>query len=285
MGHYAAAIDAFDRGLEFPGDHRDLIFQRALAKRAAGDLAGALADLDVVLNPPHVNVQAILLRGECHRQAGDLVEAERDRALGLSLAPRTVSDWLARGLALCPGQPTEALAAFREAERLQPHSLEALQNRAYVEAELLHQADAAIRTLDRALELRPDYVPSLMGRAVLLARSGVADIARRDADRALRLQPDGATTYQAGCVYALTSPDEPSGQSEAIRLVLKGLALGFGRDLIDTDPDLDNLRKHPQFELVRAYQHVIAPRAMQPTARSGDSSHDVPLVNHETLNN
>jgi eukaryotic-like serine/threonine-protein kinase len=274
LGRYQAAVDAFDRAMRWPGDHQELLFQRALAKRAAGDVAGAVLDSNEVLAKSPENVRVLLFRSECQRLLGEVDAAERDRELALKVPPTNVFDWLARGLALCPHLPHEALEAFRMAEQIQPDSIEALQNRAYVESELLKRPEAAIQTLDRALELREDYVPSLIGRAVLLARSGQHEQARRDADRGLQMQPDGATHFQAGCVYALTSRDDPAGQADAIRLVLKGLALGFGTDLINSDPDLDNIRNHTSFELIRAYQRVVAPMATQASSGRGDISHD-----------
>ena len=55
------------------------------------------------------------------------------------------------------------------------------------------------------------------------------------------------------CIYALTSATgkgHPEDKTEAFRLLWLSLKTGFGLDIVDTDTDLDPLRKDPEFKRV-----------------------------------
>ena len=95
--------------------------------------------------------------------------------------------------------------------------------------------------------------------AVLLARKGERTAALRDAEHCLGQNPGADIVYQLAGVYALTSKDHPDDQREAFRLLWLALKTGFGLDLVDADPDLDPVRKHPEFQRL-----VKSARALQP---------------------
>ncbi|MFW1373521.1 hypothetical protein ACEV99_22765, partial [Vibrio parahaemolyticus] len=79
---------------------------------------------------------------------------------------------VARGNEKAATDPRGALRDYDEALHLNPRSLPALQNKAYVLDEKLGRTRESLAVLDRLLGFRPDSVPSLAGRAVLLARLG-----------------------------------------------------------------------------------------------------------------
>ena len=118
-------------------------------------------------------------------------------------------------------------------------------------AERLGQQQEAKKALDRAVELNPDYVPARAGRGVVLARRGKRDEALRDARESLIRDTLPPNLYQVACIYALTSAMDkghPEDKREAFRLLFAAVRTGFGLDIVDTDPDLDPLRKDEEFK-------------------------------------
>ena len=53
--------------------------------------------------------------------------------------------------------------------------------------------------------------------------------------------------YQAACIYALTSKQDPEDRPQVYRLLWPALRQGFGLDIIDSDSDLDPVRNLPEF--------------------------------------
>jgi hypothetical protein len=112
--------------------------------------------------------------------------------------------------------------------------------------------------LDRAVELYPEYAPAVAGRGVLLARAGRRVEAVRDAEVALVRDARAPNLYQVGCIYALAAEAGPAYKAKAFELLWAALRTGFGLDIVDTDADLDPIRKEPEFGRL-----VAAARARQ----------------------
>ena len=82
-------------------------------------------------------------------------------------------------------------------------------------------------------------------RAILLARNGQLPDALKACQEAARLAPfSSVAQYNLGCIYATSGDPE-----EALKKIRLAIELGF-RDakLIVNDPDLESLRKRPEFE-------------------------------------
>ena len=59
--------------------------------------------------------------------------------------------------------------------------------------------------------------------------------------------------YQVAGIYALTARSHPEDRREAFALLWSALKTGFGLDLVESDRDLDPVRKDPEFQrLVRS---------------------------------
>jgi hypothetical protein len=56
-----------------------------------------------------------------------------------------------------------------------------------------------------------------------------------------------ATLYQVAGVYALTFKQHPEDLPQALLLLSCALAKGYGRNLLAIDPDLEPIRKQPDF--------------------------------------
>lgn len=191
------------------------------------------------------------MRAAFRERAGDPAGARKDRTEGLRRRPADELSWIARGMNRLAGDPTGALADFEEALKLNPRSLDALQNKAHVLSERLGRTAEAVGVLDRAVALDPDNILARAGRGVLLARLKRRRAALDDAVQVLRRDRQPATLYQVACIYALTSAQHAKDREEAFGLLARALAGGYGVDLLPVDPDLNPIRGFPEFRRLR----------------------------------
>ena len=139
-----------------------------------------------------------------------------------------------------------------------------MQNKAAVLSERLGRTGEAVEVLDRAVSLYPDYVPSRVGRGVLLARLGRRADAHRDAEESRRHDASGETAYRVACIYALTAKADPADRTRALGM----LATALGQEpawaeVARTDPDLDAIRDQAVFpDLLRTFAACVGPRGM-----------------------
>ncbi len=256
--NYRRAAADFDRAVALRPELAEPYLNRALARQGLKDYAGAAADLSRVLELDPGCTRAWFLRARVHALAGDAAAARRDREEGLRQEPTDEPGWVARGLVRLPDDTAGALADFEKALSDNPRSLAALQNTAHVLGRT-GRTEEAVRTLNRAVELYPDFVPSRAGRGVYLARLGRRSAALEDAREALLRDGSPSNLYQVAGIYALTSRQEPGDRAEAYRLLALALRQGFGLDLLDADADLDPVRAEPEFRrLVEAARSVSA---------------------------
>jgi tetratricopeptide (TPR) repeat protein len=221
---------------------------RSLAWHGLGRTDDSLRDIDkaLALGAPHA--RGLFMRSRVLRDAGDSQGSRRDLESGMKYTPTDEPSWIARGLARADTDSAAALADFRHALELNPRSLAALQNTAYVLSDLPGRTEEAIAALTKALSLFPDYVPARSGRGVLLARTGRREEAIQDAQESLRRDTSPSTLYQVAGIYAQTSRTVPEDRLHAVRLLASALRLGFGWELLLDDPDLDPIRDHPDLK-------------------------------------
>jgi tetratricopeptide (TPR) repeat protein len=160
--------------------------------------------------------------------------------------PADELSWIARAEARKDTATAAALTDVEEALKLNPLSLLGLRLKAHLLDKLDRPAEA-IAALDLAVKHYPDNAPARAGRGVLLARAGKREAALQDARDALLRDTKAPNLYQVAGIYALTSRQEPEDRAEALRLLWSALKTGFGLNYVDTDTDLDPIRKHPEF--------------------------------------
>jgi eukaryotic-like serine/threonine-protein kinase len=191
----------------------------------------------------------LFTRARLHQVANHRGGYRKDFGKGISTAPKVVDDWIARALAQLPRYPDRAKADLQAALRIDPKSLAALQNLAYVESEHHHDTEAAMLALDRILEYSPENEAARAGRSVLFARLERIEECRQDlsllSKRKQKLFP--STLYQMGCAHALISTQIAESAEVAVRLLAQAIRRGYGADVIETDPDLDAVREHESF--------------------------------------
>jgi serine/threonine protein kinase/Flp pilus assembly protein TadD len=269
QGQSRLACADFDQAVRLRPDHGEAYVNRALARLNDDRAAGAIEDVTRALELGVPAARVYLIRARAREQVGDRAGAERDRADALRAEPADEAGWVARGVALVPTAPADALAAFDRALEGNPRSLPALESKAHVLAERLGRAEEAVQVLDRAVILYPEDGPARAARGVLLARLGKREAALRDAQEALAADDSPAVLYQVAGIYALTSRYSPDDRRRAFPLLAAALRQGFGYDLIGTDRDLDGVRDDPQFQQLMGAARAL--QRSQPQAPPGGS--------------
>ncbi|HVC97817.1 MAG TPA: hypothetical protein VND64_29370, partial [Pirellulales bacterium] len=249
---YSRALADFDQVVRFLPDLASVYLDRGEARLGLNDPTGAVAEFTRALEMAADEARALLSRSKARGLSGDDQGARRDLAAGLAAQPTGADGWVAHGMARLPADPAGALADYAQALKLAPRYLPALQNSAAVLAELPGRTNEAIEMLDRALAACPDFVPSRIGRAVLLARAGKRVAAMADARASLARDQQPVTLYQAACVYALVSQGHAGDRREALRLLNAAIVQGFGKEFVAGDHDLDLLRGDEEYRRIVA---------------------------------
>lgn len=247
---------------------------RAIARERLLDFHGSLEDLDHAMELAPDSNRIALIRARVHQRLGKTEAAREDMKRAMTTEPKTVEDWISRGLAQLPRFPDRALRDLKAAEAIAPNSAEVLQNLAHVHSEHLKDIPAAVAALDRILEADPNNEMARGGRCVLLARLGRATESLQDVERLQQLgeRTMPATLYQIGSAYALLAVRDESSQVAAINYLAKALKRNYGAELLDTDPDLDPIRKSADFIALNTASK-LALETFQATARPKVNEH------------
>src|SRR5438445_271937 len=162
---------------------------RGVARQAAGDIAGALADYDMALryNPGHA--EALNDRGIVRFLRGDVDGAIADYFAAIRVRPQYADAHENRGLARqAKGDVDGAMADYSAAIRLNPGYARAYYSRANLWL-ARGDADAAIADYGEAIRANPRYVEAYNNRAAARRAKGDVDGAIADYTRALAVAP------------------------------------------------------------------------------------------------
>jgi serine/threonine protein kinase/Tfp pilus assembly protein PilF len=240
LGDFAAAEADFTKALGIRPDFADAYLGRAKARNMRRDFEGALADLDAAAGL-HVAAERFAdLRGKLLEATGRAPRGENE--------PDDEDGWINRGLARMEKKDAAgASEAFRQASELNPKSARPLLFRVYA-LDTLGKPEECLELLERAVRLAPNDAASLASRGVFRARLKQWDGARADAEAALSKSATASNLYQVAGVYARLAEHDRGCLGEAVLLLGVALRAGFGFDLLPTDPELDPIRKTPEFE-------------------------------------
>jgi tetratricopeptide (TPR) repeat protein len=151
------------------------------------------------------------------------------------------------GFAVAGRLPEEAWDAFQAVLEEEQENCQALYGCAML-LEGQGKGVQALRYFDRAIDADGEFHQARRCRAVLLARLGQFQKAAQEMNRCLDREPDsGATRYAAACVAAICAKDDPLQADRGVELLRQAFVLGYGRDKVAQDHDLDNIRNHPNF--------------------------------------
>ena len=164
---------------------------RGVARQAAGDVDGALADYETALrwNPGYAEARND--RGIVRYLRGDVDGALADYDAALRVRPEYADAYLNRGLARqAKGDATGALADFGAAIRLRPGYARAHYSRANLRL-AAGDVDGALADYGAAIDADPRYAEAYNNRAIARRSRGDLDGALADYDRALALVAPG----------------------------------------------------------------------------------------------
>jgi serine/threonine protein kinase/tetratricopeptide (TPR) repeat protein len=256
---YAASEAAYSEALKRNPKSANAYLHRAQVRLNQEKATEALADCNAAIEHGGATLRALALRSSVHRKLGNAAEEAKDRTAAFAATPLSAADYIARGVSRCPTDPKGALADFRAATTLQPRAFSAWNNQAYVLGEKLHETEQAIAAMDRAVESNSQSGEMWLGRAVLLARAGKRDFAHADVEEGLRLTDNPRQTYQAACVFALTSRTNPADAERAVIYLRQAVRDGF-RNLKDLngDSDIDAIRKRDDVrKIIEAVNAIV----------------------------
>ena len=267
---YAKAEADFDAALELCPRNAATHLYRGLARQSQDKLAAALDDFNEAIDLGNAPSRAYFSRAKLHRQLGGREAARQDEAEGMRHQPPDEESYIHRGVVRAARDPHGAVADFKQALRLNRHSLPGLYNQAVVLAEQLGAPEKAITLFDRVIERYPHLAGPWANRGLLRARLGQRDASHLDGRQALkRSGKKGELILRVACIHAQTSRSHPADRDEALRLLSRALRLGCGHEQLETNRDLAPLLADPRFRaLVGAAQTFAASGLPGPPAGS-----------------
>ena len=161
---------------------------RGIARRAKGEVAGALQDYDKAIRLKPDLASAYTNRGIARRANGDLAGALQDYDEAIRLKPDYAGTYTNRGIARrANGDLAGALRDFDEAIRLNPKLASAYDGRGIVRREK-GDLTGALQDYDEAIRLNPDYAGTYTNRGIARRANGDLDGAGKDFAEASRLK-------------------------------------------------------------------------------------------------
>lgn len=164
-GDLEGAIAGYDRVLQLNPKDADAYHNRGLAKHDSGDLDGAIVDYNraVALRPKYAD--AFHNRGVAKFQNDDVDGAIADYDRVLEIRPRDAAASFCRGLARHDkGDHAGAIADYNLALELDPTDPDAYNHRGLSKS-FMNDSDGAIADYTRALELDPRHAEACSNRA------------------------------------------------------------------------------------------------------------------------
>lgn len=190
----------------------------------AGDMEGAVRELNhaLVLDPENVNVRNSL--GVCHAVAGRNGEALESFSRASDLSPNDIMPIHNIGLIhLTENRPAEALAHFEKALALEPGVFEVLfqAGRACLE---LARIDEAISYSEKAAAAKPESLAALRQLGTALSEAGREKEASKTYEKALRIAGNDAESLSMlSVLYAKLGTNTE-------------IALAFARQSVELNP-------------------------------------------------
>ena len=117
--------------------------------------------------------------------------------------------------------------------------------------------DKAIKEFSALIEKYPNDSTAYNDRAAVYVRQNKFDKAKDDLNKALQInRNDPVTYYNFASLYALQKQSAP-----ALASLDQALKMGFNDyDFLRSDPDLNNIRKLPEFRKVLESHNVFVPK-------------------------
>lgn len=223
------ALPLIEKAIERRPDYAEAIANRALIRLRRGEIAGAIADAELVVSiKPHLaqiwwllgslryqskdlpgaiealenahshepkNVEYLVTLGNFLRQEDKTDESIVYLEKAVEMAPNNANAWSNLGAALYEKKRVgEAKAAFEKSLALDPDSAEVSSNLGAL-AKDIGDLEGALRHFEKALSIKPDLIGVLNNMGVTLRQMGNLQEAEKYYRRAIELSPESAMTY------------------------------------------------------------------------------------------
>jgi serine/threonine protein kinase/tetratricopeptide (TPR) repeat protein len=266
-GRKAEAVADYTRALERDPALLPAYVNRGLARLELEQFGPALDDFDAARQRGGDDAALHAGRGVALERLGRPKEADsafreaEERAAALPKEQRLRLRWV-YGFAVALRLPQQARAAFDAVLTEEPANAQALYGRALL-LDRARKDDEALGFYDRALEQGPGFQEARRYRAILRARHGDFAGAEADVNFLLEREPNnGPALYAGACVAALMAEQSEGATArrvamQALDLLRKALARGYGKDKAADDPDLIGIRFHPEFRKILGASGVM----------------------------
>ncbi|MGE0435039.1 MAG: tetratricopeptide repeat protein, partial [Planctomycetota bacterium] len=269
-GRYQQAIADYTRGLQIDPDDEMMHTYRGLTLQAMGRWQDALKDFEAILRNDPDNPNGRLGRSAIRMDhQDDLRGALDDLTVALRSVPENVNAWHNRALVyLRLGEYAHAISDLDRVMTLTPDNEQALLLRAQLR-NMTGEFQLGAADAQRARKLEPtDGEAWSCESAALLGLNKLAE-AYTVSMQGFRAVTDGgtqgqwynhacvcgriATAREAGANPGAGAPDRKAAIDAGIDALDKAVQLGFNNGAhMDSDTDLDGLRKDPRFAAIRA---------------------------------
>ncbi|HME06562.1 MAG TPA: tetratricopeptide repeat protein [Bryobacteraceae bacterium] len=177
----------YSEAIRLKPDYAVAFNNRAIARRAKGDLDGAIRDCNEAIRLIPDLAHAFNNRGAARRAKDDLDAAIRDYDEAIRLKPDLAEAFYNRGIARrIKGDQDDAVRDYDQAIRLKPDYATAFCNRGVARSDK-GDLEGAIRDYNEAIRLKPDYALAFYNRSLIREAQGDLEGAKRDYDEAIRL--------------------------------------------------------------------------------------------------
>jgi tetratricopeptide (TPR) repeat protein len=185
-------VRLYSQAIRLKPDYAKAFNNRGYARRAQGDLEGALQDYDQAIRLDPAFALAFNNRGNVRRVQGDLPGALKDYGEAIRLKADYALAFYNRGVVrYAQGDLESALQDYSEAIRLKPDDALAFNNRGNTRRDR-GDLEGALQDFDEALRLRPDLAEVFDSRGSARRDKGDLEGALQDFSEAMRLKPDFA---------------------------------------------------------------------------------------------
>lgn len=271
MGSTSEAIRAYSDAIERDNSLRPAYWNRALLYLKKNAFPEAWEDLQYLLKEQKQEATLLVMSGvalEGLKQFG-----KADQHFQQAMAQLEQEEEKTRlhclvtyAFAIFKRKAPAARKSFEQVLKSDPQHAQALYGMAMLLVEEGREQDS-LAFFTRAIQADAKLTEARRYRAIVHARLGDLTAAVKDVNWCLsRSSHSGPALYAAACVssLAVTHLKKPAEKEAAKRLALqwlqKALKKGHGHKLVQTDPDLANLRKEPLFQKWLAIQSAETAR-------------------------
>ena len=192
---YKNAIIHHTEAIKLKSNYYAAYYNRGVAYYDIGKFDAAIDDFNKLIDFPHKDASVYNVRGLAYAGKKDFEAAIEDHSKAIDLDPEDASAYNGRGVAYARQSDFgAAIADFNEAIDLAPEDASAYSNRGNAYSDK-GELDKAIQDYDRAIELNPELAEAYNNRGNAYSNKGELDKAIQDYRKSIDLDPEDASAY------------------------------------------------------------------------------------------